>query len=222
MPSLVVLDAVSNRWHDAAFVSQFHASFIDDGRLVERVADATELSRTQRRKKWNDASLVHYRNARLHREQSDLNTRWSDFLFRCRTENVRCYESVATQLREQFAPTQHPPKEWMELILMHENRAHTKPDSFWQSIQTSRLTMEQKRAVLHKLLLCRPRISYPIHSRCMELSEHIFVQDQRATGVNAGDERRRRRWRRWVRRLLKSMRPFVTRRVVCAPGDSNT
>lgn len=140
-------------WNDRQLVERFQKTIIDNGQVVELVADAVELPDVKHRmERRSTERLTLEATARTHREESEWNARWSSFMFDSRAENAEAYKKVHAKL---LGMTEDRPlREWELVILTDEESLKKRPDTFWYAVQVARCSDEEKQAVCHKLSLC--------------------------------------------------------------------
>lgn len=192
-PPFAVLSAIDFAREDV--VARFHSAFIDDGWLIDRVADAIDLSPPQRRHKWKTQRANAARAARVHQQLSLGHRQWSGFMLESREANRRAYETVRAALR--CSPNA---AEWQTLIVETLERLRRKEPTFWKALQVAKCTTLEKRAVCHKLEQCREVAPGGLVTELIRsISEDIYAELQRT-------RRRRRRptlvawWRRVFRK----------------------
>lgn len=205
----VILDGVD--FGDEESVRRFHSAFIDDGWLIDRVADVIDLSVDKRRRKWATQHSNAALEARLHHRVSLDHKQWSMFLLQSRQSNRISYENVRSMLQSKSPPRLH---EWQTLILETPECLKRKNLTFWRALQLTNCTTEEKQAVCHKLEQCReiaPSGVVPKLSRA--LSEDIYSDSQR----NAQLKKKRR-----GPLLQMLLRRMFRRRAVVELYDSST
>lgn len=203
----VILSEIDFTSEDA--VKRFHSAFIDDGWLIDRVADAIELPSDERKRKWNTQRSNAALAARLHHQMSLDHQHWSVFLLESRDMNRIAYDSVRAALQKKGLSK---PTEWQSLILETPGRLKRRELAFWRALQVSNCTISEKRAVCHKLEQCRevaPSSVVPHLTR--SISQDIYLLSR------AKHERvsTRPMFARFWRRLFK-------RRAVVERCDSST
>ena len=148
---------------------QFVKKFLSTGVLIELVADTVELSEAARGRKWRADDMDSTLAARLHRETSRWHDHYSRFMFASREANREAYERVLPALRGQEIAN---PQEWETLVLADASDLRKKPITFWNAIQINRCTTDEKRAICHKLMLCKTfqdgKIIARLHARIMD------------------------------------------------------
>lgn len=182
-------------WTNPAEVRRFRDGLIDDGRLVDRVADSIELPVKGRLRKWSTQRIEESEVAQAHRENADWFAEWSRFCFRSRTDNHQAYDAVRSRMA-QHPPTKH--REWHDVILMTPPDLSRKQATFWYAVQTARCSLQEKRAVCHKLTQCehmqnRPELLLRIKS---QLLCDIYIESL------ASPKRSRLAW---IKRIMRRM-----------------
>ena len=168
-PTLSILDTIVNA-HDPNDVLRLHMMLIDNGQLVERVADSVELPAPVRMRKWKSEQMDMRLRAKVHSENSKWHALWSAFLYTSRKENEDAYNQVLAKLR---ASIPEKKKEWHDLMLGTPESLQYRPNTFWAAIQVNRCSILEKRAICHKLTLCK---NYKDGKMLQKLNERIMYE----------------------------------------------
>ena len=151
-PALTLIDDWID-WSQHELVERFHRVMIDRGDLTHRVADCIELSPHSRQRKWRSEEASHATRAKLHRERSEAHKAISRFRYEMRKRNEEAYVTVRSRL-EREAPSDERAA-WKTAILWSEDRLGRQPQTFWYGLQIDGRTLEEKRALVHKLTRCQ-------------------------------------------------------------------
>lgn len=186
-------------WKNKKQVQQFHAGVVDNGRLMDKLADSIDLTPSERVEKWNEERMEVARSTEEHRENTMWYAEWSRFSFQARSENEAAYKSLHEILSHNPPPK---PREWQIVIIEHEKDLIRRNKLFWFAVQTSRCTPFEKRAVCHKLTLCQGS-THPetVQQLQVTLMGDIFV----STLTPDRPKRRRVRLMKWLRRVMKRL-----------------
>ena len=177
-PKLHFLESIVNV-ENLEDLRHFCAIIIDNGKIVDTVADCVELAPEARARKWKQEATAWNNDAALHRRYSDLHTKFSAFVLRSREEHAQAYMLVRTNLQQStLADASLSPFE--KIILYTPERLGRMDRQFWNEFQLSRLSIPQKKAVCHKLKLCQPFSTCPalIHQHQTALTQSLFVEDE--------------------------------------------
>jgi hypothetical protein len=143
---------------------------LETGLFIDRLVDACELSPKCRREKWALEDDVNKAFSENHKRNSVENEKWSLFIFQSRTENRNAY----TEVKEYLQKKENGTESWQFVILLHSTVLMTKDASFFYGIMTSKLSTQQKRAILYKLNLIYNHLPKPTRIMIHELSEDLF------------------------------------------------
>lgn len=185
--------------NDFNLLKRFFHVCIDNGQLSERLADCMDLPMEMRMKKWNIEREKLAQDAKLHRMNSEQIHMWSVYMYESRSENAAAYDRT---LRKLARTPPIKPREWQELIITSDADLAKKDAFFWYAVQTRRLSIEEKRAVLHKMNKVKNCASDILHKRCSELAEEIFYDIHRPTTTAAAGRRKPNLIRRMFRALM--------------------
>lgn len=169
-------------WNDHAQVEKIYYYLIDNGKLMERVSDCIDLDVNKRRRKWGKQEKEAVQFANQHVKCAVQNFNWSRFNLECRVENKRFYDVVYQALSRT-----HQSEEWAQLIMLDMSDLKQKDRLFWYAIQTNRRTIEEKRAICHKLSVAIkhnifPQLLTDIHIRI--LSEIYTLISKHASAIS--------------------------------------
>ena len=143
--------------------------FLSTGVLIELVADSIELTENARKRKWQSEDMNLNLSARLHRETTQWHDNYSRFLFASREANRIAYDNVRAALFNSDIPRPH---EWQTVILSEPTALCGRSILFWNAVQINRCTIDEKRAICHKLMLCKDlqdgRTVLRLHARIMD------------------------------------------------------
>ena len=205
--NLTLLDGLLD-WSSAETVRKFHSAFIDNGQLVDKIADSIEMTRQERFRKWTSQKELEESSACNQRELSRRQKEWSTFMYNSRDMNRKAYEEVRAILM-QDPPKRH--REWHSVILESAEQLERKNMPFWWGLQTGALSTVEKRAVCHKLALCMGSSGMIIQERFVNLMADLFAA-QHSHPVH-------RRYRlSFFRRVLKHL---FRKQVGTAQADKN-
>ena len=129
--------------NDKKAIDRFHAVFIDNGQLVDRIADCIDMNRKMRQSKWMTSASKAERDVENQRKDSSFTSIWSQYQIESRVINRDAYQEVRKMLHHR----QTCKSEWQSLIMDDPASLRSRPDSFWYAIQTGQLTHHEKRAV---------------------------------------------------------------------------
>ncbi len=147
-PDLSVLQDLLD-WSNPRHVKRFQTVLIDNGSLVNKVADCVDWNQKERSARWIEEKKRASHAATAQRRKSQEQSDWSAFVVASRDENQKGYEHVRTELSNNRPPVL---REWHVLILETPERLRRKDVAFWYGIRTASCTTIQKRAICHKLL----------------------------------------------------------------------
>lgn len=206
---LVYLTEVDIDWQDISHVKRFWALCMANGRLADLVADCIELKTPKERKqRWETRSMSFDELARSHRRDSEYFERLSTFRMQSREAARLAYQKVHCECFDMSEA--HKETSWRYVILSTPERLSRQSRFFWRGLVLSECTLEEKRAVLHKLEICQIYSACPeeIAKRREALVHDLFLASEHAntrTSIRHG-------YRRWFRMILKTMlRPFQKR-----------
>lgn len=159
-------------------VKSFCMLVIDNGRIVDVLADCIDLTPTERVRKWKQDAASRKHAADLHRINSDMQTRFSAFGVRTRREYEVIYEKMRKSLQERAA-TASGLQDWEKVIFLTPERISRFDKRFWIGLQFSRCKPEEMKALCHKLKVCQPLSTCPhlIARHIDDLMHTLFVQD---------------------------------------------
>jgi len=196
--------------------TDFAHKFLSTGLLIDLVADCIELSVMMRLKKWRFEDMESNLSARLHRERTRWHDHYSHFSFVSRDLNRKAYEKVRAALSLSVPKTVRP-QEWQTLLLSELSVLRTQSVTFWNAIQINRRTIEEERAICHKLVLCTAfqdgKMIKSLHQRIMD---DIYLKTY-DIALRKSARKTRKSW------FLRYLRIFARRRrsltVVTKPAD---
>ena len=156
---------------DVDVSGQFCRIIIDNGRFIDLLADCIDLSYLQRLHKWQTEEAGNQQMMERHRVDSKYIAAWSKYLYDSRNLNADAFERVCAQLQNGIVGKR---REWHDLILLSSKELEQKDLSFWYAIQTRRLNIEEKRAVLFRIKQMKHCAGKILHTREFELSIELF------------------------------------------------
>lgn len=118
-------------------------SLVDIGTFMDKLSDASEMSPESRYKKWKNQNEDVESLKFEHKKRSELNAEWSKFLYESRETNEKAFEFV-------FANIQSPVTDYEFVIKSTKKVLSQKSHIFYANIQTDKLSILQKRALIHK------------------------------------------------------------------------
>lgn len=171
---LDVLEPLMDR-RNPNFVHFFQKVLIENGRIVELIADIIDIPNPSVRNAKNSARrLALEETAISHKLDSEWNAKWSCVSCALRKENLASYETVRGSLSAAIA--ERPLKEWEQVIMQSTVQLSTLPATFWYAVQVAGCSLEEKGALCHKLALCRSTTTGPsIHRILHQLKCDLFV-----------------------------------------------
>lgn len=195
----------------------FAQKFLSTGLLVDLVADCIELPEVMRLKKWKFADMESNLAARLHRETTRWLDHYSHFQFVSRDVNRKAHERVRASLSASLSKTGRL-QEWQTLLLADLSSLQRQPVPFWNAIQINRCSIDEKRAICHKLVLCNEfqdgKMIKSLHQRIMD---DIYLKTYDIP-LRKSARTTRRSW------FLRHLRIFARRRrhtvAIMKPADS--
>tara|TARA_B110001450_G_C17612793_1_gene477976 strand:- start:309 stop:1079 length:771 start_codon:yes stop_codon:yes gene_type:complete len=160
-------------------VKHFCMLIIDNGRIVDMLADCIDLKPAERVRKWNQNAASRKHEADLHRRNSDMQTRLSAFGVRTRREYEVIYEQVRKALQDRTTNASDL-RDWEKIIFLTPERISRFDKQFWIGLQFSKCKPEEMKALSHKLKLCQPLSTCPhlIARHIDDLIRTLFVQDE--------------------------------------------
>lgn len=161
-------------------VRHFCMLIIDNGRIVDMLADCIELRPAERVRLWKRNASCRKREAEMHRRTAELHGRLSAFGMRTRREHEDAYTRLRLSILEETKEL--PPKaiqDWKKVIAYTPERVGRFDRRFWVDLQLSKLGAEEMKALCHKLKVCRPFSACPqlIERHRLELVRVLFQQD---------------------------------------------
>ncbi len=156
---------------DEDLSGQFCRIIIDNGRFIDRLADCIDLSYLQRLHKWQTEEDGNKQMMERHRVDSNYIAAWSKYLYDSRNLNADAFEKVRAELQNGIVGKR---REWHDLILLSSAELEQKDLSFWYAIQTRRLKIEEKRAVVFRIKQMKHCAGKTLHTREFELSIELF------------------------------------------------
>ena len=178
---------------DSSDVLRFHRTLVDNGQLVEHIADSIELSVPVRMRKWKTEQMNMRLNSHLQLENAKWHATWSNFVYESRKKNEDAYQQVLADLQKSPSPIQ---KEWQHFVLEPLDDLKKRPNTFWAAIQINRCSVFEKRAICHKVSLCRQHKDGILLQRLNDQAMYDIFCD------TYGETRRRTGRREWFRRCL--------------------
>lgn len=165
--------------------ARFRMAVLDNGRVMERLADSIEMTSEARIAKWEGEMRDHARRAAVHAEAVRQARRWSEFLHASRHENEAAF--VETRMRVAQVPAQER-RPWQELLLAPREELSGKPRDFWYALQVGTLTSCELRAVWHVLEGCKS-LSAAVAPLCARLQLEVYASTSPAAASRATAER---------------------------------
>lgn len=150
------------------FETSFIRSLVDIGTVMDKISDAANLDCESRVKKWTCEKADAQENVRKHQQHSMRDKRWSRFMIESRDENKVAYEEMLRDGGNKRDP-------FYEFLAASYEELEAKPPIYYQLITTNHLSIQEKRALLHKYGLVYNLL--PSHSRdtMQTLAGEIFV-----------------------------------------------
>lgn len=130
-------------WDDPGAVRRFHRTVIDRGLLVDRLMDCIdEPDVARRQERWRSARKSHCDAVTAQRQLAHRQFKWSAFLAKSREANARAYETLRHA-------SEH------NLLHLDIDDLARLPPTFWATISLRNCTLDEQRALVHKLERCR-------------------------------------------------------------------
>ena len=153
------------------YKSCFIRSLIDVGSLIDKIADAaSSISVDIRSKKLESERKERTKSITDQQVNASFSEKWSSFLVASRKKNKIAYELTQQQI-------QFPQQTWEKIICMEIDILKSKPPIFFHSLQTKNLTIQEKRALIHKLTLIKSANPKYIQERINTLTREVFEYD---------------------------------------------
>lgn len=153
-----------------AYHPKFIISVVEIGPLLDKISDASILDAKGRRKKWRVEEENNERIVEIHAERECMNYKWSSFLYRSRDKNKIAYDRIVNELKASD-------EIWHQIVLQPISQLQQQPPLFFQHLTINKLTIPQKRAVLHKLTLVYQALPICTRDTMQRLQNDIFQSE---------------------------------------------
>jgi hypothetical protein len=149
------------------FKPSFIRSLVDVGNLVDRLADISSLDRKTRISKWNQETKEHNEKIKNHKVNYESILSYSNFLYKSRQKNEIAYANTQTVSNTDVNFIIHGTLE--DII--------KKPPSFFATISVESLTINEKRALIHKLEMFENVLPVATRKRIPEMLNEIYQSE---------------------------------------------
>tara|TARA_B110000046_G_scaffold167141_2_gene184575 strand:- start:1213 stop:2196 length:984 start_codon:yes stop_codon:yes gene_type:complete len=182
-PKLHFLDSIVDTQNPEE-LRHFCAIVIDNGKVVDMVADCVDLTPAERSRKWKQRVRSWSETREVHRAHSELLAKFSAFGVRARTEHEDAYNAVRTALHQPPCAMASP---WQQVLLFTPERITRFDKQFWIGFQTSKCTVEETKALCHKLKVCQQLSACPqlIDQHRTRLMHSLFIGEYSAEAERA-------------------------------------
>lgn len=155
-----------------AFLNKFIDGFIVVGDIVDKLADCAQYEKHDRIVLWQEEQLKMKQMREQHLLDAKHQKAKSDFLLKSRHTNeiafVRVHKTIKTPL-----------KEWEVVIKTDSSELLSKSVMFWRHLQVEKLSVLQKRAMIHKLETIKTEsyLEGNVNRTLKELQDDVFCTE---------------------------------------------
>ena len=153
-----------------AYSSKFICGLVEIGTFMDKLIDSSRMSKDEKIKKWKDESEEWHHSVLSHKKLAEEHALWSNFLYNCRDVNHKTYERIRHRIR-------NPQKEWEKVVVQSPKELCKNSAIFYNNIQISKLSIEEKRALVHKYQMIQNILPASSRKTTNDLLQDIFIHE---------------------------------------------